>query len=307
MGACCSSSAEEEADSVYTPGSRGAAAGGGAAAGYGSGSGSAAAAPSKKELAARIHTSRKLGSLKLSACALTRIPTDVLEHTEWRSVDLASNRITIVPDAVASWHRLRALNLAGNLVKELRIDLRQLTSLRKLDLRGNGLTSLPHLPDGLEELRLADNSRLDVDGLDASVVACADSLTVLDVSGCGVTRLPAWLCQCSSLQELDVSRNGELRSLRLESGGVDMWDEMPHLVTLRASDCDVWPNSDCVPTSLLRDSRVQTLDLSGNRMTQRALRNIPGMDQYIERAAQRATKGMSGGGGELHTLCGVAE
>ena len=103
--------------------------------------------------------------------------------TELRSLNLASNDLTDVPDALCRLAHLGVLNLHGNKLGRLPLAIGQLQHLRELTLQGNRLSRLP-----------------------ASLADCTH-LEVLDARGNALQHLPPLMGKLVKLRRLELARN----------------------------------------------------------------------------------------------------
>ncbi|KAK3257646.1 hypothetical protein CYMTET_33278 [Cymbomonas tetramitiformis] len=214
----------------------------------------------QQHLIKAVQTAAKSGTLKLDGWDLTEIPNAVFQTADatpakggvefgsaagWWEVYqltklvLSHNRISIVPDQIASLESLTLLDLSHNQLTELPDALHALSELKSMDVSSNPLTSLPpvmgelqalvqlkcancklqEVPDSLGfcealvELSLAGNQLATL----PERLAFCTALTTLDVQGNQLTRLPAGLLRgATSLTELNASRNKIQGSLNPE-------------------------------------------------------------------------------------------
>lgn len=159
-----------------------------------------------------------------------------------------------IPPQVSALEGLQALELHGNhgLGEQQRQGqaqrdavfwpLRALSTLRRLDLSGCSLPCIPQccsaLGSSLEELNVSSNDL----GLAAwDVLEHLAALTCLKLEACRLQRLPPALATLTSLQELSLKENGELRMGVLEwgSSALDSLEHMPALKRLDVRGCDL--------------------------------------------------------------------
>ena len=97
---------------------------------------------------------------KINWARLRFVPDDIPAN-ETTEVNLANNKITLLPDDFPEFYLLRTLNLAGNGIEFVEPEaFRNSTNLRTLILNKNALTipNLYHLVDTLKELKMQYNS-----------------------------------------------------------------------------------------------------------------------------------------------------
>lgn len=142
-------------------------------------------------------------------CQLAELPDSVGELSRLRELDLGRNRLTRLPDSIGRSAELRELSLGSNNLTDLPDSVGGLSRLWKLDLFRNAFRRLPpavgRLPR-LKSLYLGSNPDLDVP--DALRTLCAaPALRHLNLSGNGLSVLPAELAALTGLETLDLSFN----------------------------------------------------------------------------------------------------
>jgi len=150
-----------------------------------------------------------LESLALVECALPPAITIRLEHlrtlviTGDSSFDLRGAPSTVLKLEAAS---LEEVDFEGALGLTFDAALGRQSGLTTVCINGTGLDELPPLSsDSLLVLRASGNS---FRGLNLTAIASsAQSLQVLELSGCGIVELPPEISQFESLSVLDISDN----------------------------------------------------------------------------------------------------
>nr|CAB3245116.1 leucine-rich repeat protein 1-like [Phallusia mammillata] len=106
----------------------------------------------------------KLEKLKVNDCQLVKVDSRILALKYLTSLDLSSNKIKIIPEAISEMQSLAELVLSHNLLTELPNVCKKssmlCTTLRTLHLDNNNLSSLPHcicLLSELWQLQLSHN------------------------------------------------------------------------------------------------------------------------------------------------------
>lgn len=278
-----------------------------------------------RPLEARVATSRKTGALDLSGMVLTSLAglqgggggeEGAVLHGRVRTLLLSRNALVSV-DTLAhcpALARLQRLTLSDNpRLTTLPALAGALPSLAHLEAARCDLAGLPTLPRSLRSLHLQGNSRLGAALLSGwALGGCSGGLRTLDLSGCGLTALPAALATLAALVELTLDDN-LLQSLELgaadggDDGGVPGWASLPRLTALSARRCRLAAHPRSIPQALLQDSAVTTLQLGGNAdLTQGRLLALPGMDAFIERRRRALSRGATGDGGGAASLGGGA-
>jgi hypothetical protein len=121
-------------------------------------------------------------SLSLADLGLSRLPPELANLGNLKTLDLSGNALRTFPDWFANLAALRSLDLSGNALEELPRSLAALVALETLLLRGNRLVTAPPWLSALKRLShldLADNRLVE---LPASLAGLS-ALTRLDVRG----------------------------------------------------------------------------------------------------------------------------
>jgi len=158
---------------------------------------------------------------------------------ELRTLDLSSNRITVVPDF--NIKTLELLDLEDNLISTVP-DFSSLPNLETLNLYKNRLKEIPdfsHLPK-LEELFLSKNKLTEIPRFTHLV-----SLGSLDLSDNKLTKLPD-LSHLTALSPPDIRKN---RFVKIPDGFTYDWDSLTGQkidLVIRGTDIDIddQPNDD---------------------------------------------------------------
>jgi Leucine-rich repeat (LRR) protein len=125
---------------------------------------------------------RELSVVNLYNNRLNHIPGKILKLSGMMNLDLSHNEITSVPAAIAGMKDLNVLSLWDNEVKQLPDELGRLPRLSTLYFQDN---QLAELPDSLSRLPLVK----------------------LDVGYNRLTRIPQWVFQANTIEELYVNNN----------------------------------------------------------------------------------------------------
>jgi Leucine-rich repeat (LRR) protein/GTPase SAR1 family protein len=247
-------------------------------------------AEGKKEALRRIQLAKENNSteLDLSGVGLEEIPSELLELTQLRVLNLGSkektgeetdveyepddygcdyeldadyyepgyNSIVTLPSLFfASLQNLVSLNLRGNSLKLLSAEIGNLSKLEKLDLSNNPLTKLP-----------AQIGKLKV-------------LKELDLSSNRLTSLPVEICQLVALEKLKLSKNnltklpGDIaRLIRLkqlyldENKRLTLPGEIAQLKTIKELDLS---ENDLItlPLQIIQLTGLEKLRLRQNKLT----------------------------------------
>ncbi|KAJ0408552.1 hypothetical protein ATCC90586_009573 [Pythium insidiosum] len=244
----------------------------------------------------KIQTARSTGMLALPERKLRRVPSEVLELTQLRTLDLSQNRLEEVPVQLSALTALKTLKLQSNALTMLP-DLSSLTALTTLVLDNNQISALPNaLPPNLTKLSLKGNR---LTSLPPSVLALTQ-LQELDLSQNELSSLTDNVSSLASLVELTLDQN---RLTSLPSALA----ECPRLKVLSARQNQLrgraTPQS--IAVALLASSKVQILNLDGNPMTKIDLEAMEGVDAFLERRTQLKNKEIHGGLNTDTSLCGL--
>src|SRR5262249_16939307 len=90
-----------------------------------------------------------LQTLNLGSNQLTTLPEAITRLASLQSLDLGSNQLTTLPEAITRLASLQSLDLSDNPLTTLPEAIARLASLQTLHLSGNQLTTLPKAISGL--------------------------------------------------------------------------------------------------------------------------------------------------------------
>ena len=190
-----------------------------------------------------------------------------------RNLDLSNNKITTIPKWIANFKSLKTLNLSGNQLNCLPEEIGQLSKLENLIVSKNCLSGA--LPKSLGKLK---------------------NLKELDASGNKLSKFPVSLAGLNHLNSLDLSSNKisaipdgieelQLTSLSLNQNQISSISpslaQCPRLKTLKVEENCL--SLGAIPTVLLTNSSVSTLNLKGNLFSEKQFANCEGYEKYLER------------------------
>jgi len=225
-------------------------------------------------LKAQVENAKKTGVLVFTNQGYQYIPPQVLNLRHGlRLLDMSANKIAQIPERVAGLRNLKSLFLNQNRLTSLPNELGSLVRLELLSLSYNFISNLPptiSLLTNLREVKLSSN-RLTAFPLELALLPC---LHVVDLSLNNIEALP--LKGLRTLTAMDVNLNEN----RLHYLGEDLW-RCPRLKILRLQNNCLSLNS--IPELLLAESCVSTLLLEGNLFEMKALHQLDGHEQYMER------------------------
>ncbi|MBF2088179.1 MAG: leucine-rich repeat domain-containing protein, partial [Synechococcales cyanobacterium K32_A2020_035] len=186
---------------------------------------------------------------------LTELPEAIASLTQLKLLHLSHNQMTELPEAIASLTQLERLDLSRNRLTELSEAIASLTQLQSLDLYDNRLTELPEAIGfliKLKKLNVYENSLAFLPDSWKSL----DELTWLHLSDNQLTILPKSLQNLKHLQMLQLGNN-ELEEL---PGWLQKLGELETL-QIYANNLKV------IPTWISELRLLKRLDISGNQIT----------------------------------------
>ncbi|KAG2655133.1 hypothetical protein PVAP13_1NG549400 [Panicum virgatum] len=233
-----------------------------------------------------------LAELYMGNNLLSSIPADIGTLSKLGILDLHSNQLKEYPVGACNL-KLSFLDLSNNSLSGLPAELGKMTTLRKLLLSGNPMRTLrSSLVSGpttalLKYLRSRLSSDEEGSGSTSTPtkddqIAAARQLSLsskeLDLSGLGVTSVPAVAWETNDVVKLDLSKNSiedlpnelsicsSLQSLVLSNNKIKRW---PHtvissLTSLSSLKLDNNPLAEISFTDLVSLAKLEVLDLSGN-------------------------------------------
>lgn len=281
----------------------------------------------------KLRAARGTGLLALPDCKLRAVPSEVLADADLarqlRSLDLSRNRIDELPAAMGQLTALRTLKLASNALTSLP-DLSALTALTtvrlglcasalasshlvigsltplaslfivQLVLDGNAIASLPHaLPPNLTKLSLRGNRLQQV----PPAVLALSRLQELDLAGNAIATLPDGVARLSELQELTIDENAlaDLPAALAKCGKLKVLSARAN----RLAGKQTKEQPQAIALELLRDSGVHVMNLEGNPLTKADLEAMDGFDAFLHRRTQLKHKEIHGGLQSDLSVCGL--
>ena len=167
------------------------------------------------------------------------------------SLNLEHNRFAALPDTLLSLTLLRSLRLAGNPISELPLALGSLAFLKEITVPSTDLGSVPRdvvqvggaavirFLCGMAECQgsgLLDFSGMNLHVIPPSVRGLSSSLTMLNLDGNPLPRLPNWVGELQSLQRISL-RGTPVQRLPATLGAIQALQE----VALDGGDTDSEP------------------------------------------------------------------
>ncbi|XP_076936415.1 plant intracellular Ras-group-related LRR protein 8-like isoform X2 [Bidens hawaiensis] len=223
------------------------------------------------------------GVISLSSSHISVIPKEVWNCGSFvRFLDLNSNSIEDVPEAIGGLISLQKLFLNSNRIDDESVSwkgLSLLKSLTLLNLNQNLLTSLPSdlgCLTTLKELHVAHNMLTTL----PDEVGLLVHLEVLEANDNRLTTITSCIGSCSALVEVDFSEN-----LLIE-----LPETLSNLTNLKA--LHLHNNGlKSLPSLLLKCcTQLSTLDLHGTQITMDMLREFEGWESFDERRVLKHSK-----------------
>ncbi|GMF32988.1 unnamed protein product [Phytophthora lilii] len=285
----------------------------------------------------KIRSAAATGVLALPESKLKKLPEDILELANLRSLDLTANRLTELPAQLSALKALKTLRVASNAIATLPdlSALGALTTVRDGRLSSDGCWSTAFIlykEVGMLKLTLCVFSfklKLVLDGnvLEDLPSALPPNLTKLSLKGNRLRNVPRSVLQLPQLQELDLSDNaletlplnlGELQELQELNVDGNKLTELPaalgrcaKLKVLSARRNTLVGRSaggkgQPIAAELLGEgSAVQVMNLEGNPMTKEDFQGMDGFDAFLTRRTKLKNKEIHGGLNSDLSLCGL--
>ncbi|XP_048006190.1 leucine-rich repeat-containing protein 57-like [Leguminivora glycinivorella] len=190
-----------------------------------------------------------LRNLDLSKNKLVHLSDDISKLKNLKQLNVESNRLETLPSSVANMKKIELLNASNNLLSELPPSFSNLSNLKQIYLNNN---NFKHFPTQLLGLK---------------------NLDVVELSHNKITGIPSGMSQLYAA-ELNLSQN------EISAISEDL-HQAPRLKILRLEENCL--SLDAIRPSLLRDSKIHTINLDGNLFESKQLASMEGYNEYIER------------------------
>jgi len=272
----------------------------------------------------KLENAKKTGVLSLQEHGLEKeIPRQVFELTNLRTLDLSRNKLTKLDQGLAALANLRSLNCDNNKLQRGSLGpVTHLSKLQTLSLGSNQLghdlkssenpsrklqqqpDALPPLPPSLRQLKLDTNHFTSVPPQICNPVLT--KLEKLDLSFNHLASVPPAIAVLTSLVEINLDSNlivslpsdmaklKKLKSLSLKNNSI----------TVESTNFSS-RNPQPLPAELFTDTPLIDLNLHGNKLTNTALNEFEGFQQFLERRQKVKTKGVYGGALTNLSVCGL--
>lgn len=218
-------------------------------------------------------TASKTGVLQVSNNKLKEIPLEVYNLAEHlRNLDVSKNKITFISDDITKLKFLKQLNLSSNLIQSLPDSLANLKKLELINVSDNSITSLPETFKNLNSLKQIFLNNNKFKQFPKQLLGL-HNLEVVDLSNNKLVEVPYGMSNLFAM-ELILSQN------EISSIGEDLY-QAPRLKILRLEENCL--SLEAISPSLLRDSKMHTINLDGNLFEPKQLASLEGYNEYTER------------------------
>lgn len=205
----------------------------------------------------------QLFKLDLSDRGITELPATLFELKDLKILSLEGNELWDVPDAIKQLQSLEVLDLSNNQLVNVPDILKEMPNLKIIETEGNPVAGSSILPK-VVYLQKEVNKKIK-----AAKAAQADTL---DLSNCGLTRIPKAIFELSQLRKLILGRTYKDN---------ERFKHRNYITTL--------------PKELVALEQLETLDLSGNaivkieeEISQMAIKEL----NLVQNGLKKLPKGM---------------
>lgn len=218
-------------------------------------------------------TASKTGVLQISNHKLKEIPQEVLSLSETlRNLDLSKNKLPYLTEEISNFKQLKQLNLESNKLEIIPESLANLKKLELLNFSNNLIALLPRSFCNLSNLKQVYLNHNKFTQFPLQVL-CLTNLEVLEMSHNKITEIPYGMSELHVV-ELNLSQN-EISIIS------DDLHQAPRLKILRLEENCL--SLEAIKPSLLRDSKIHTMNLDGNLFEVKQLASLEGYNEYTER------------------------
>ncbi|MGB0839488.1 MAG: COR domain-containing protein [Chitinophagales bacterium] len=205
-------------------------------------------------ISADIARLTQLTTLDLGSNEIQELPDALTELAHLESLDLSNNSLTALPSQVTQLSGLKILDLRSNKLKQLPESIGLLSKLERLGLRGNQLRKLPDAIREFKQLELLDLSGNQIEEL-ADELAQLNQLKRLYLRNNRLKQLPRGIARLRNLQRLYLTSN-QLKEL---PQNFDLLDNL-QLLDLKNNEFSI------ISPELLNLSKLEYLDFSHNNL-----------------------------------------
>ncbi|XP_026764154.2 leucine-rich repeat-containing protein 57 [Galleria mellonella] len=218
-------------------------------------------------------TASKTGVLQLTDYKLKEVPIEALNLCDMlRNLDLSKNKLAFLSEEISKFKQLKQLNLEANRLDVLPNSLGNLKKLELFNISNNFVSSLPQSFANLINLKhvyLNNNKFKEF----PTQLLRLNNLEVVELSNNKITKIPEGMSEFHAM-ELNLSQN----EISIISEDLH---QAPRLKILRLEENCL--SLDAIQPSLLRDSKIHTINLDGNLFEAKQLASVEGYNEYTER------------------------
>ncbi|XP_063547782.1 leucine-rich repeat-containing protein 57-like [Cydia strobilella] len=215
----------------------------------------------------------KTGVLQISDHKLKDIPVEVLDLSDiLRNLDLSKNKLVHLPDDISKLKNLKQLNIESNRLETLPNSIANLKKIELFNASNNVLLELPSSFSNLSNLKQIYLNNNNFKQFPIQLLGLKN-LDVVELSHNKITGIPSGMSQLYAA-ELNLSQN------EISFISEDL-HQAPRLKILRLEENCL--SLEAIRPSLLRDSKIHTVNLDGNLFESKQLASMEGYNEYIER------------------------
>mmetsp|Transcript_20195 Transcript_20195/g.23113 ORF Transcript_20195/g.23113 Transcript_20195/m.23113 type:complete len:310 (+) Transcript_20195:136-1065(+) len=287
----------------------------------------------RKVVEQKLENAKKTGILSLCEHKLEIVPTNVFEISKLTTLDLSTNKITMLNPKISNLKVLKSLNVDNNKLTPGSLEaIGTLSKLKTLSVNNNllgrpnntnnknnnnnnnnnkfkkGYEALPTtLPKNLKTLLLSNNL---FSNIPRSILQCGNDdgcvqlklLEKLDLSSNNVATVPENIANLPALNELNLDNNvivslpstiGKLSKLKVLSLRNNHLSVSENHNTNTNNSTTTNPQP--LPRQLWVDTLIIDINLHGNPMTNTQLNTMDGYDIFLERRRDIKNKDILGG------------
>jgi len=220
-----------------------------------------------------ISNAQKTGVCQLSNMQIKELPSQLLRlNHNLRSLDLSTNKIEILPEAIGNFTVLKNLNLNNNLLRSLPNSIGKLKKLETLQLSNNSLTSLPSPITNCNSLQTI-NLKMNRFKKFPIEVTHLKKLDAIDISSNQIKSLPPEISKILAV-EININNNQLI-------GLPENLAECKRLKVFRFEENNIEIKN--IPSKILSSSGISLMVFDGNLFTSKAFHDIEGYEEYMKR------------------------
>lgn len=218
-----------------------------------------------------VQNAQKTGVCQLTEMDIKEVPEKLfLLKQNLRVLDLSTNQIEIVPDAIGGFIQMKSLCMDKNLLTSLPKSIGKLKKLESLSVSYNMIKSIPSTINGLKNLVTVNLScnKLIVYPNELNHLKKLDAIDLQDNS---IKVIPDDIKSCSAI-EINLNKN-KLSKIP------EALAECPRLKVFRFEENHV----DKFSSNILINSKICLIKFDGNMFSAKQFQNLDGHDKYMER------------------------